>query len=95
MAVHRITDAPRPLREDISARSRNYIISMSIRILCFIPAIIFTGWLRWVFFAAALILPFIAVMFANEGKARQEEPLPPVTHPRRELPSEESPESSS
>lgn len=90
MAVHRISDAPRPLAEDVSARSRNYMISMGVRTVLFILALIFTGWLRWAFFAGSLILPYAAVMLANEGKSRRSESLPPITPAAPELPAKES-----
>lgn len=91
MAVHRISDAPRPLAEDVSARSRNYMISMGVRTVFFILALVFSGWLRWVFFAGSLILPYIAVMFANEGKTRRAETLPPINNKPPELPAAEPP----
>ena len=90
MAVHRISDAPRPLAEDVSARSRNYMISMGVRTVLFILALIFSGWLRWAFFAGSLILPYVAVMLANEGKSRRSEALPPITHVPPALPTKES-----
>lgn len=42
---------------------------MAIRILCFILMIVITpyGWYTWVFAAAAVFLPYIAVVFANNG----------------------------
>lgn len=90
MAVHRISDAPRPLAEDVSARSRNYMISMGVRTVLFILALVFTGWLRWAFFIGSLILPYIAVMLANEGKTRRSESLPPITQVPPALPAEKS-----
>ncbi len=90
MAVHRISDAPRPLAEDVSARSRNYAISMAVRTVSFVLALIFSGWLRWVFFIGCLILPYVAVMLANEGKTRRAESLPPLANTPPALPAEES-----
>jgi hypothetical protein len=31
------------------------------------------GWLRWVLIAAALVLPYLSVVFANGGRERIEE----------------------
>jgi len=90
VAVYRISDAPRPLAEDVSARSRNYMISMSVRTVLFILALIVSGWLRWAFFIGSLILPYIAVMLANEGKSRRSETLPPISHTPPALPQEDS-----
>ena len=38
------------------ARTRRYLISMAIRTVCFIAAILVDGWLTWVLFAGAVIL---------------------------------------
>jgi hypothetical protein len=49
----------------LAHRQRRYLISMSIRTLCFILAVVVHGPLRWVFVSAALVLPYIAVVMAN------------------------------
>ena len=48
-------------------RSRRYLITMGIRIVCFILMVVITpyGWYTWVFGAAAIFLPYIAVVTAN------------------------------
>ena len=62
----RITTAPTSRAADIAARQRRYVISMGIRTACFIGAIaVGGGWLRWVLIAAALLLPYVAVVLAN------------------------------
>ncbi len=63
--VHSVTSAPMSLAEDTDLRMRRYLITMGIRIVCFILAIVFQGWLRWAFVAGATILPYIAVVLAN------------------------------
>ena len=45
-----ITGARVGLSEDQRLRTRRYLISMSIRTVCFIGAIIATGWLCIIFF---------------------------------------------
>ena len=42
---------------------------MGIRIACFILMVVITpyGWYTWVFGAAAVVLPYIAVVLANVG----------------------------
>jgi hypothetical protein len=58
-------------------RQKRYIISMSIRTLCFIGAIVVgSGWLRWVLVAAAFVLPYIAVVMANSASPRVEGTAP-------------------
>jgi Protein of unknown function (DUF3099) len=44
---------------------------MGIRTLCFLGAIVVgSGWLRWSLVAAALILPYFAVVMANNSSPR-------------------------
>lgn len=75
--VFRITEARRGISDDIAYRQRRYAISMLIRTVCFILAVVTDGWLRALFFAAALLLPYFAVVFANGG--REPAPEPPAT----------------
>ncbi len=64
----RITSATRSQSDDISGRQRRYVISMVIRTVCFLLAVISMGhWLMWVFLAAAVFLPYVAVVMANGG----------------------------
>jgi hypothetical protein len=51
--------------DDLAQRQRRYLISMSIRTVSFVLAVVTHGPLRWIFVAAALILPYIAVVMAN------------------------------
>ena len=73
--VFRITDAGPGLLQDVRDRQRRYIISMSLRTLCFLGAVVADGWLRWVLIAGAVGLPYFAVILAN-GARRGAEPLP-------------------
>jgi hypothetical protein len=84
-AVHKITAARPSLSEDIRSRQFRYLVSMSIRTLCFVLAIVTDGWVRWVLFAGAVFLPYVAVVLANGGRETAEPvPLvPPV--PRGEI----------
>jgi Protein of unknown function (DUF3099) len=83
--VQRVTNAPVPLDVDISRRTRRYLIQMGIRTACFLLAIVVPGVLRWVFLAAAVVLPYVAVLLANAGREHQDvapmgvdpRPLPP------------------
>jgi hypothetical protein len=79
--VYLVTRARKPRSVDIRHRERDYLISMGIRTACLILAIfVFHGLLRWVAVAAAVVLPYFAVIFANAGPALTEEeptPVPP------------------
>lgn len=69
----RITTAPATRQEEISARQRRYVFSMAIRTLCFVAAIVVgPGWLRWVLVAAAVLLPYVAVVMANATASRSD-----------------------
>ena len=71
--VVRITSAPESPRVERSGRERRYIISMTIRTVCFIGAVVVgDNWLRWVLVAAAFLLPYVAVVMANSSSPRVE-----------------------
>ena len=69
----RITTAASSRQADISARQRRYVVSMGIRTVCFVAAILVgAGWLRWVLVAAALLLPYVAVVMANAAGSKSD-----------------------
>ncbi len=73
----RITSAGSSAAEGLKARQRRYVISMTIRTLCFVGAVaIGDGWLRWVLVAAAVFLPYAAVVMAN-APGEREDPFTP------------------
>ncbi|HEY6812644.1 MAG TPA: DUF3099 domain-containing protein [Propionibacteriaceae bacterium] len=65
-----ITDARIGTSDEMSARIRQYTITMSIRAACFISMVFVHGIFRWILFAGAVILPLIAVMAANQVNQR-------------------------
>jgi Protein of unknown function (DUF3099) len=66
----RITTATRSHHEDIAIRQRRYVISMGIRTVCFVLAVVFMGhWFMWVLIAASFVLPYVAVILANAGSS--------------------------
>jgi Protein of unknown function (DUF3099) len=75
--VYTVTDAPRPMSEDIGHRQRRYLWSMGVRTVCFVGAVVSVVagapvWLAAVLVVGALFLPYVAVIFANGGR----EPTP-------------------
>jgi hypothetical protein len=70
--VHLVTQARRPMSEDIRYRQHRYLIMMGIRTLCFAIAIVlFVAHLRWLVLVpavGAIVIPYIAVIFANGGR---------------------------
>ncbi len=69
----RITTAPTSVADDIAGRQRRYLISMAIRTACVIGAVaVGPGLLRWVLFAGAVLLPYVAVVLANAGNQKDD-----------------------
>jgi hypothetical protein len=60
------------MSEDINYRQRRYLISMGIRTMCLLAAVALAGrapmWLIGIMIAAAVVLPYISVVFANGGR---------------------------
>ena len=61
-----ITDARMGTSDEMSSRIRRYTITMAFRAACFVSMIFVSGAFRWVLFACAVVLPFIAVIAANQ-----------------------------
>lgn len=81
----RITGARQSRSEQIRGRQTRYVISMLIRTGCFVGAVLVDGVLRWVLVAAAIFLPYIAVVLANAGVQREPAPPPAFTPDRGQL----------
>jgi hypothetical protein len=66
------------MSEDISYRQRRYLISMGIRTACLLAAVVLAGrapvWLVGVMIAAAVVLPYVSVVFANGGREPENSP---------------------
>ncbi|MFD3450608.1 DUF3099 domain-containing protein [Streptomyces sp. NPDC058691] len=102
--VFRITGTAAGLSDDVRARQRRYIISMSIRTVSFILAVVL--WqvstpLAWITLVLGLVLPYVEVVVANAGRENARglptthlaPPVQPALGPgRTALPSERTPE---
>ncbi|MFJ4187590.1 DUF3099 domain-containing protein [Kitasatospora sp. NPDC089509] len=69
--VYRITGARSSLSEDVRGRQRRYVISMLIRTVCVLLAVVLWDVQRWLAFAAlggGVLLPYFAVLIANAGR---------------------------
>lgn len=67
-----ITTAPKPLSQDIRSRESKYLMAMGIRVVAFILIValpIDWGW-KIGLAALALILPYVAVVYANGGREK-------------------------
>jgi Flp pilus assembly protein TadB len=70
----RITTAAASREDDIRHRQRRYVISMGIRTVCFVAAVIVGhGWVMWVLIVAALLLPYVAVVMANAASSKSDD----------------------
>lgn len=70
----RITTAASSRNEDIAARQKRYLWSMSLRSACFVGAVVAAlaglTWLWPFLIAGAIVLPYIAVVLANAATTR-------------------------
>ena len=70
--VHLVTQARRPMSEDIRYRQHRYLLMMAIRTFCFaIAVVLFFLHMRGLGLipaVGAIIIPYIAVIFANGGR---------------------------
>jgi Flp pilus assembly protein TadB len=66
-----VTTAGISLRDERRTRERRYLITMGIRVVAFIVAVVFTtGWIRVVAVILALVLPWVGVVMANAPAKR-------------------------
>jgi len=60
------------MSEDIKYRQNRYLLMMGIRLVCFIVALLMfvnhLGWLAGIPAVGAIVIPYIAVVFANGGR---------------------------
>jgi len=81
--VFAVTGLPTSLQDDQGERMRRYLVSMGIRTISFILAVVALAVLHWTFIgwtlvAAAVVLPYVAVVMANATKSRQSTTLGPL-----------------
>ena len=86
-----VTTAAQSPREERRDRERRYLLTMGLRVLCFIAAIVlFAVGPRWAGLLAAagsLVLPWVAVVAANAGPRRASaNPALYAGEPPKELP---------
>jgi hypothetical protein len=70
----RITSAASSRNDDIASRQKRYLLSMALRTVCFVGAIIASlagiHWLWPILIVGALVLPYVAVVMANAASTR-------------------------
>ena len=70
--VQAVTDLAQSPDEERRGRIIRYSIAMTVRMICIVLAMVLQGWMMWVCFAGAILLPYFAVVIANAqgaGKA--------------------------
>jgi hypothetical protein len=82
--VQSVTSVPESLADEQSGRIRRYLITMAIRTLCFIGAVVTATqgapwWLWGTFAVLAILLPYVAVVLANAVRPRPPGSSAPVT----------------
>lgn len=79
-----ITDAPVGRSDDTSRRTRRYLVSMLIRLLCFGLMYFVPGWWKLLCVLGAALIPSVAVIFGNADDRRTPSESEPVaTEPVR------------
>jgi hypothetical protein len=72
-----VTSAPQSPRDEQRTRQRRYLVTMGIRVVCFVLAIVLATlhltWAAGIAVAASLVLPWVAVVAANAGPRRKVE----------------------
>ena len=94
-----VTSLPQSPQDEADHRVRRYALTMGIRTVCFLLMALVQpiGWWTWAFAAAAIFLPYIAVVYANAGsdstpsvvespREQLEAPQRPASDPARDQP---------
>lgn len=71
-----ITTAAPGRSEDLTRRQRNYLVAMTLRMVCLVGMIVVPGPGGIVLLAAALLLPAVAIFVANTVDRRVFQPDP-------------------
>ena len=79
-----ITEAEPSLAEQHAARKKRYAITMAVRGVCLVLAAVFyqVVWLMALFAILGTVLPWIAVMQANDRPPKKRQPVNRYTPPR-------------
>lgn len=79
-----ITSAPLSPDQEYDARRRRYAAMMSLRIACVVAAVLVSGvslLLSLALMVAGAVLPWCAVLIANDNLPKQRRPVPAGTRP--------------
>ena len=77
-----VTSIGQSPEDERKSRMIKYTIAMTVRVICLILGMVVQGWLMWVFFAGAILLPYFAVVIANTaGSNYKSDSLPKAVAP--------------
>ncbi|WP_350276666.1 DUF3099 domain-containing protein [Kribbella sp. HUAS MG21] len=82
-AVISVTSAQPGRSEDLDSRIVRYAWMMSIRIACFVLAVLTPSPWRWMFVVGAIALPYFAVVLANAHRSARQPAADPYLAPSR------------
>ena len=60
-----VTDLHQSPDDERRSRMIRYSVAMTIRMICIVLAMVLQGWMMWICFAGAILLPYFAVVVAN------------------------------
>ena len=66
-----VTSAQPGRSEDLESRIVRYAWMMSLRVVCFVLAVLTPSPWRWMFIVGAVFLPYIAVVLANARRSKK------------------------
>lgn len=69
-----VTSLGQSPEDERKARMIKYTIAMTVRVICLILGMVVQGWLMWVMFAGAILLPYFAVVIANAQGSGKSQP---------------------
>lgn len=78
-----VTSAQPGRSADLESRIARYAWMMSIRIVCFVLAVVTPSPWRWIFLVGAVFLPSVAVVLANAQKTTKVDAAEPFVAPAR------------
>jgi len=78
-----VTSAQPGRSEDLDSRIVRYAWMMSIRIVCFVLAVLTPSPWRWLFVVGAIALPYFAVVLANAHRSSTQPAADPYVAPAR------------
>ena len=85
-----ITDAQTGTSADLASRQFRYLLAMGFRVACFVAMIWVPSPFRWILLGAAVVLPYVAVLIANQADQRTDRSGFERGEPNLDLPQIES-----